>query len=191
MAERVARVTPDLRDRITVRPHPVSAKPQQQQRDREPAIICPVLFAPYKQMAERISALLRATGELGIRVLVTADRAEVPPALARHPRLDLLGRVSHAELRDRQARSRAVYYPTDVESFGYPLAEARAAGQPVIACDTAQNREIAGPALCGYNPDDVDSLRAAVSRALIAQPPPDPAPFDPDRYFGWLLGEPR
>ena len=48
------------------------------------------------------------------------------------------------------ARSRAIYFPTDLESFGYPLAEARVSGQPVIARDTALNREIAGPALCRY-----------------------------------------
>jgi glycosyltransferase involved in cell wall biosynthesis len=192
MAERVTRVAPDLRDRITVRAHPVSAEPVPRRRD--PVVICPVLFAPYKRLGERISALLRVVGELedtSVRVLVTADRAEAPTAVACHPRVDLIGRLSHAELRERRARSRAIYFPTDLESFGYPLAEARASGQPVIACDTAQNREVAGPALCGYDPDDLDSLRRAVARALTEEIAPDPAPFDPDRYFGWLLGAPR
>jgi glycosyltransferase involved in cell wall biosynthesis len=193
MAERVGRVTPDLRGRIVVRAHPVSAEPGPR-LPREPAIICPVLFAPYKQMAKRIAALLRAVGELedtSVRVLVTADRAEVPPAVAAHPRVRLTGRLSHAELRELRARSRAVYFPTDLESFGYPLAEARVSGQPVIACETAQNREVAGPALCGYDPGDPDSLRRAVRAALTADVAPDPDPFDPDRYFDWLLGEPR
>jgi glycosyltransferase involved in cell wall biosynthesis len=193
MAERVTWIAPDLRSRITVQAHPVSAEPAPR-LPRDPAIICPVLFAPYKRMGGRISALLRVVGELedtSVRVLVTADRAEVPPAVARHPRVDLVGRLSHAELRKRRARSRAVYFPTDLESFGYPLAEARVSGQPVIACNTAQNREVAGPALCGYDPGDLDSLRRAVSLALTAHPAPDPAPFDPDRYFGWLLGAPR
>ncbi|MGH3205244.1 MAG: hypothetical protein ACRDP5_24820 [Streptosporangiaceae bacterium] len=194
MAERVARVAPDLRGRIVIRAHPVSAEPAPG-LPRDPAIICPVLFAPYKHTQERLGALLQVVGQLedtSVRVLVTADRTEVPPGLACHPRLDLVGRLAHADLRERRARSRAVYFPTDLESFGYPLAEARVSGQPVIACDTAQNREIAGPALYGYDPGDLDSLRRAVSLALTAHPPvPDPAPFDPDRYFGWLLGEPR
>ena len=81
---------------------------------------------------------------------VTADRAEVPPAVASHPRVQLVGRLPHAQLRELRARSRAVYFPTDLESFGYPLAEARVSGQSVIARDTAQNREVAGSALCGY-----------------------------------------
>lgn len=193
MGERVAHVAPDLRDRIVVRAHPVSAEPTPPPR-REPVIICPVLFAPYKRMAEQISGLLRVVSELedpSVRVLVTADRGEVPPAVASHPGVELIGRLSHAELRERRAGSRAVYFPTDLESFGYPLAEARVSGQPVIARDTAQNREVAGPALCGYDPGDLDSLRRAVSLALTAQVTPDPAPFDPDRYFGWMLGAPR
>jgi hypothetical protein len=193
MAERVTAVEPGLSSRVIVRAHPVSADPAPRV-PREPWIICPVLFAPFKQMAERISELLQVVGELGdtsVRVLVTANRAEVPAAVANHPRTRLAGRLPHAELRELRALSRAVYFPTDLESFGYPLAEARVSGQPVVACDTEQNREIAGPALCGYVPGEPDSLRHAVTRALTAQVAPDPAPFDPDRYFGWLLGEPR
>jgi hypothetical protein len=193
MAERVTRIAPDLGGRIVVRAHPVSADPAPQP-PVEPKIICPVLFAPYKQMAERLTGLLRAVGELedaSVKVLVTAVRAEVPAAVACHPRAELVGRLPYPRLRELRAASRAVYFPTDLESFGYPLAEARVNGQPVIASDTEQNREVAGPALCGYAPGDLDSLRGAVARALTAHVEPDPAPFDPDRYFGWLLGEPE
>jgi glycosyltransferase involved in cell wall biosynthesis len=116
---------------------------------------------------------------------------EVPEILAGNPRIQLVGRLGHAELRVLSARSSAIYYPTAIESFGYPLAEARVSGQPVIALDTAQNREIAGPALCGFLPDDVSSLRRAALQALTKDVVPDPAPFDPDAYFHWLLGSPR
>ena len=193
MAERVARMVPDLRSRLVVRAHPVSADPAPR-LPREPLIICPVVFDSYKPMAERLSALLQVVSELEdyqLRVLVTADRTELPTALACHPRIQLSGRLPHTELRELRARCRAVFFPTDLESFGYPLAEARVSGQPVIACDTEQNREIAGPALCGYATDDSGSLQHAVDLALKAHVAPDPAPFDPDRYFGWLLGEPR
>jgi len=114
----------------------------------------------------------------------------VPATVACHPRVDLVGRLPCGELRIMQGRCRAVYFPTGLESFGYPLAEARVSGQPVIARDTAQNREIAGAALFGYTPGDPDSLRRAVEAALAADIAPDPGPFDPDRYFGWLLGAP-
>ena len=193
MAERIATVRPELSSRIVVRPHPVSAAPIPRM-PTGPLILCPVLFYSYKQMSERLSELLNAVGDLqdpSVRVQVTAHAAEVPAATARHPQLELLGRLPCGELHKTQARSRAIYFPTGLESFGYPLAEARVSGTPVIARDTAQNREIAGSALCGYTSGDPDSLRRAVETALKVDVSPDPGPFDPDRYFGWLLGLPR
>jgi hypothetical protein len=57
----------------------------------------------------------------------------------------------------------------------------------VIARDTAQNREIAGNALCAFSPADPDSLPHALKLALTTDVSPDPGPFDPDTYFEWLL----
>jgi hypothetical protein len=193
MAERIATIRPALGRRVVVRPHPVSATPAPLPSG-DLVILCPVLFSSYKEMTQRLIELLTALGDLedpSVRVLVTAHEAEVPAAVARHPRVELIGRLPGAELREVQARSRAIYFPTGLESFGYPLAEARVSGRPVIARDTAQNREIAGRALCGYALGDPDSLRHAVQLALTKQVAPDPGPFDPDQYFGWLLGLPR
>ena len=193
MTERIVTVMPDLSSRVVVRPNPVSV-PSTPRLPGDPVILCPVLFAPQKQMPQRLTELLTAIGDLedpSVRVQVTAHEAEVPSAVARHPQVELVGRLPHSELREMWARSRAIYFPTDLESFGYPLAEARVSGQPVIARDTALNREIAGPALCRYTLGDPDSLRQAVQVALTAKVAPDPGPFDPDRYFGWMLGPPR
>jgi hypothetical protein len=193
MAERVTRTLPSLASRIVVRPHPVSAD-LVSNLPRDPAILCPVLFAPYKQMPERIAEFLAAMddhNDASTRLRVTAERAELPDSLACHPRLELVGRLSHADLLSMWARSCAIYYPTGLESFGYPLAEARVNGQSVIARDTSQNKEIAGPALCGYIPGDTASLRKAIARALSAHVKPDPDTFDPDKYFSWLLACPR
>ena len=193
MAERIATIKPELGSRVVVRPHPVSV-PLTPRLPCGPIILCPVLFFSYKQMAQRLTELLAAIGDLedpSVRVQVTAHAAEVPAAAACHPQVELVGHLPYSEVREMQARSRAIYFPTGLESFGYPLAEARVSGQPAIARDTAQNREIAGPALCGYKLGDPDSLRRAVELALAADIAPDPEPFHPDRYFGWLLGLPR
>jgi Glycosyl transferases group 1 len=190
MAERVSRILPSLRSRIIPRLNPVSAD-SIPDMVREPIILCPVLFSPYKHMVARITEWLTAIDEAidpSIRMLVTASEAEVPPSLACHPRIELVGELSNADLRQLWARSRAIYFPTGIESFGFPLAEARANGQPVIARDTEQNREIAGPALCGFTVGDPESLRSATQRALTTAVAPDPAPFEPDAYFSWLLG---
>lgn len=193
MAERITRVLPALSSRVTVRLHPVSAEPIPV-LPRDQVILCPVLFSPYKRMVDRITEWLTAADEHvdpSVRLIVTAYHSEVPADMVRNPRIDLVGRLDVNDLSRLWARSRAIYFPTSVESFGYPLAEARVNGQPVIALDTPQNREIAGPALCGFTSGDTDSLRRATELALITDVKPDPAPFDPDVYFSWMLGPPR
>jgi hypothetical protein len=199
MAERIRTALPDVADRVVARMKPVStgpvpAVPVPARRPDEPLILCPVLFAPYKHMTDRLAEWLTAAdGALddSVRMIVTADTAEVPGWLAASPRLHFAGPLGPGQLNRLRARSRAIYFPTGLESFGWPLAEARAYGQPVIARDTAQNREIAGSALCGFIPGDLDSLREATESALAARISPDPAPFDPDAYFDWLLGDGR
>jgi glycosyltransferase involved in cell wall biosynthesis len=193
MAERVAHAMPSLSNRVVVRMHPVSSDTIPD-LPREPNILCPAFFTPYRNMAERLMELLTAIDQGAgsqVRVLITAESAEVPADLAAHPRVKLVGRLRHAELCELWGRSTAIYYPPGLESFGYPLAEARVTGHPVIARDTAQSREIAGPALCGFDLGDQDSLRDATERALSAEVSPDPAPFDPDAYFDWMLGPGR
>ena len=103
MAERVSRALPGgpepdrgarrTRSRLSSRSRPAT---------REAAILCPVLFAPYKRMDERIAELLAAVDDGGdntIRVRVTASPQELPAHLASHPRIEFLGRVGCAELR--------------------------------------------------------------------------------------------
>ena len=197
MAERITRVLPSVRSRVVMRMHPVSAEISVDSAPavpRDQVILCPVLFYPKKRMVGRIAEWLAAIDkhvDPSVRLLVTADHAEVPADLARNPRIELVGRLDLIRLRRLWALSRAIYCPTNVESFGYPLAEARVNGQPVIALDTPQNREIAGSALCGFIPGNPDSLRQATELALTLDVKPDPDPFDPDAYFSWLLGPPR
>jgi glycosyltransferase involved in cell wall biosynthesis len=193
MADRVVRLLPGVRSRVVVRPHPVSADAVPQ-RSRDLSILCPVLFAPYKQMTQRLTELLAAVRDFGdssVRVRVTADRPDLAGPIPCDSAVEFVGRLDQQDLRQLWARSRAVYFPTGLESFGYPLAEARVSGRPVIARDTAQNREIAGPALCGFDLGDPESLRRAVALAMTRNVAPDPAPFDPDAYFDWILGCPR
>jgi hypothetical protein len=190
MADRVASFLPSVRNRLSIRMHPVSADLILMQSPGH-IILCPVIFEAYKHMAERLAEWVTAVDghiDTAVQLLVTASSAEVPAPLASNSRITFVGRLNSASLRHLWARSRAIFFPTGLESFGFPLAEARVNGQPVIARDTSQNREIAGSALCGFAVGDSESLRRAIELALTAQVTPDPAPFDPDAYFDWMLG---
>ncbi len=189
-AERVIRVLPEVRDRVVVRFNPISPDLFPSSDVRDSAILCPIVFQPYKRMDERLADLLRAVdahGDPDVQVRVTAAASELPAFLANHPRVVLLGRLPHEKLRSVWCQSRAIYFPTGIEAFGYPLGEARLSGHPVIALDTPQNREIAGGALCAFTAGDDDALRDAVARALTIEVLPDPQPFDPRAYFTYLL----
>jgi glycosyltransferase involved in cell wall biosynthesis len=120
-------------------------------------------------------------------IRVTANLRDLPPDLATHPLVDAVGIMPSDRLAALWQTATAVFYPSTVEAFGYPLAEARAYGVPVIAPDTAQAREIAGAALRGYDPVDPHGLGAAL-RAAAEPVTSEPAGFDRDSYFDWLLG---
>ncbi len=190
MAERITRVLPSVSSRVVVRMHPVSPEPLADSSASQ-VILCPVLFYPIKRMHERVIEWINAVDKHlppDVRMLVTADRSEVSAEFASNPRIRLVGRLDLDRLNRLSAISRAIYFPTSVESFGYPLAEARVNGQPVIALDTPQNQEIAGQALCSFTRGSPESLLQATELALKAEIKPDPSPFDPDAYFSWMLG---
>lgn len=187
MGERVLTHLPWLRPRLQVRPHPVSPRPCG--RVEPGLVVCPVLFAPYKRMAERLRLLVTATEALRregqvTRVVVTAGREEVPDL----PVVEPVGRLAPEALSAVLARAHVVYYPTTVESFGYPLAEARVNGQWVVAPASERAREVAGAALSAFARPTVEDVAAALEKALVSPAPaPDPLPFSPDRYFGsWV-----
>lgn len=190
MAERVVKVAPKLQNRIQVMLHPVSPRGWEgTQPDPEKRIILvPVVPQTYKRLDQHIPAILRAAKDTGALIAVTAFRGEIPEADG-HPQYLPIGRMPAEELASWWARATAIYFPPAIESFGYALAEARCGGRPVIAPNTPQNQEIAGPALIAY--DRRKKLADAVYEALESSFQPEPEPFDPDSYFGTLLGDVR
>jgi len=187
MAGRVEHHLPAAAARIVVRPHPVTALGARLSAG-EPFVLVPVVPGPYKNLTSQLRLLLNAAERLrhpaGIRV--TAKASELPSDLATHPRITAMGSVPHARLAESWRSAAAVFYPCTFEAFGYPLAEARVYGVPVIAPDTSQAREIAGRALVPYTPADPESLADAVRR-IGEDVPAEPLAFDPGAYFAWLL----
>jgi len=86
-------------------------------------------FVPYK----REEMAVEAFRQLGRRLVVAGDGPLRAGLAARAPKnVEMLGRVSDAELARLYARCRALIYPQE-EDFGIVAVEAQAAGRPVIA----------------------------------------------------------
>lgn len=191
MAERVVQHVPSLEPAIRVRAHPVSQRPWAGKTgNSKVGILVPIVPSPYKHLDRHVHALLCATeaSELrSVRITVTATTDQLP-LVASNPRLNFIGQLP-AEQLDRYWRdSLAIYYPTTLEAFGYPLAEARVNGRHVIAQGTAQAAEVAGDSLVGFTLGDQESLINATRYAIAAVPLPDVSTNDPCSYFRWLLG---
>jgi len=124
----------------------------------------PVAVAAFARLAERYPDL---------RLLVVGDGSErdavddLPPAV--RARVEMLGRVDDDRLAG-YLRAATLYLgpATGGESFGIVLAEAMAAGLPIVASDIAGYRDVArnGREAVLVPPGDPDALVAAACRVL-------------------------
>ncbi len=187
MLDRVCAHLPRLSSEMRVRPHPVTPRPW---TPRVPGrIVCPVIPNPYKQLHLLLKDLVSAADLVRspacpVEILATLTEQEVRAAGLTGSVVPL-GRLAPDSLDATLGSATAIYYPTALESFGYPLAEARVNGQPVLGLDTPHNREVAGSALVPYGPS-LRSMADALVQALTAEPAPDVG-ITPDRYFSELL----
>lgn len=81
-------------------------------------------------------------------------------------RVDWLGVLSPSDVARELARASLFIFPSLTESFGLPLAEAMAAGLPIVTSDRAWAREVCGSAAVYVDPDAAPSLADAVNSLL-------------------------
>jgi glycosyltransferase involved in cell wall biosynthesis len=93
----------------------------------------------------------------------------VVDALRRDPNVELVLRPTDAELARLYRSALALVYPSRMEGFGLPVAEAMAAGGPVIASDLDCIHEFAGDAVLYARPGDAAALARQIER-LIDEP---------------------
>jgi len=106
---------------------------------------------------------LTIAGPIGWHAEATAARLTSPPAGIRY-----LGYVSERELPALTAGATVFVYPSLYEGFGFPVAQAMAAGVPVITSDVSSLPEVTGAAATLIDPMSVSELRDALARLLTS-----------------------
>ncbi len=91
----------------------------------------------------------------------TLDRLRSAPAGVRY-----LGYVPEADLPGLTAGASVFVYPSLYEGFGFPVAQAMAAGVPVITSNVSSLPEITAGAALLVDPRSRDELRSAIRRLL-------------------------
>jgi len=76
-----------------------------------------------------------------------------------------IGGLCHSEVLALYARARAVIYPSNFESFGLPLIEARQANLPVLASELDYVRDVLDPEQT-FDPESSISIARAVKRFM-------------------------
>lgn len=133
---------------------------------------------PYKNVPGLVRAFGRMRAEhprlRGVRLVVVGPpdpRYPEAEAAADAPgvrgSVEFRGYVGARELAGLYAAAAAVAVPSRFEGFGLPLAEAMAAGAPVVCSDRASLPEVAGGAALLVDPDDEAALAAALARVLL------------------------
>ncbi len=81
-------------------------------------------------------------------------------------RIDFTPALKAEEMPALYRSSNVFVYPSAVESFGHPLLEAMAAGLPVVAADSAVNRELAGDAALYFSAFDPADFSSKIQQVL-------------------------
>ena len=116
------------------------------------------LIAAFQQLGPAWRLVL--AGSLGYGAREILAQTETSPARAR---IQWLGYVPEAELRDLYRRARIFAFPSLDEGFGMPVLEAMAWGVPVVTSNRAALPEVAGEAALLVDPQDTEGLAAALT----------------------------
>ncbi|MGH9746748.1 MAG: glycosyltransferase [Candidatus Acidiferrales bacterium] len=180
LADAIAARTGRSRDKIHVTPHgPGLTREPPSQRSKmsvRPVRIGYITKWGVQKNFDVLFAAVKRWTAAGreVRLVLTLDPnlAENMRLLARAKAMGLFPLIENVGNKDAASIS-ALYhsldifvFPSLVESFGFPLVEAMAKGLPVVAADTASNREVAGNAGSYFSPFDSEALATMLGRII-------------------------
>jgi glycosyltransferase involved in cell wall biosynthesis len=145
-----------------------------------PRLLFTGLYSEHKNLATLFDAMLHLQrAEIPCRLITPADPAWEglsnpirdqdtlrAQKLRASDRMEFTGVLSGSEVAALYGQADVFVYPCVVESFGHPLLEAMAAGLPVIAADTAVNRELCGDAAIYFSPFDSREFAQRIAHVL-------------------------
>jgi glycosyltransferase involved in cell wall biosynthesis len=102
-------------------------------------------------------------GPAGWADRATIARLESPPSGVRHA-----GYVPEADLPGLTAGAAMAVYPSFYEGFGFPVAQAMAAGVPVITSNVSSLPEVTGDAGLLVDPRSVAEIAAAMEKLMLS-----------------------
>ena len=91
-----------------------------------------------------------------------------PETMARLRKARYLGYIPEADIAPLTAAATVFVYPSLYEGFGFPVAQAMAAGVPVVTSDVSSLPEVAGDAAVLVDPRSTAELRDALARLLLS-----------------------
>ena len=142
---------------------------------RRPYLLSVGTIEPRKNVDQLLNAYLKLpsstreefdlvlAGPRGWAPRETVARLEQPP-----PGVRYLGYVAERDLPGLVAGATAFVYPSLYEGFGFPVAQAMAAGTPVITSSVSALPEIAGGAALLVDPHSESALRDAIQTLLTS-----------------------
>jgi glycosyltransferase involved in cell wall biosynthesis len=149
------------------RPRPAAPAP------REPIVLSVGVLHRRKRIAELVEGHRRYFERAPAlpppcRLVVVGGPAgdETRVAQAAGPACELLGFVSRERLEDLYRRAALLVYPSALEGFGMPVAEAMAHGCPVLVARNSALVEVAGEAGLYLDDADPEAIAVALETAL-------------------------
>lgn len=144
-------------------------------RPQQPVVLCVGTILPRKNLTVVATAVARLrAGGIPVRLrLVGPQRPAGATLLAAVRRalpdeaLEVWGAVSTRQLVEAYRTSTVLAFPSLYEGFGLPVAEAMAAGLPVVTSTATCLPEIAGDAALTAAPDDPDAWELQLRRVLV------------------------
>jgi glycosyltransferase involved in cell wall biosynthesis len=125
---------------------------------------------PHKNVGALLTAFsrLNQTHDIRCKLVSPATRWLDGEIAKRHLQgaIDVVRDIDDKSLAEHYRGAVALVLPSHFEGFGLPLAEAMACGCPVVASNRTSIPEVVGPAGILFDPDDADSLSAAMSDVL-------------------------